>query len=102
VTGQIAWRGRPCGVSAKVVIGAPGSDDAIVLLSAQDGLRETLLRYRADGSVVWRAELPTHWSADYYVDVDLVEDVIHAGSWSGFDVVIDPATGRILSKQFTK
>ena len=62
-----------------------------------------LLRVRPDGNIVWRAELPLpdDWT-DQYVEFAQSDGVLSANSWSTYYVLLDPETGRILSKEFTK
>jgi hypothetical protein len=54
------------------------------------------------GSVVWRAELPVHSGDDIYVDADVRSGALIAISWSGYRVTINPFSGEITSRLFTK
>jgi hypothetical protein len=104
-----AWRGRIDGHRATKAAALPETPDAIVLLESPeiDDSRTpflNLLRVGPCGEVKWRAELPEpdDWT-DEYVDFDLYPDgALGANTWSCFSVALDPETGRILSKVFTK
>ena len=102
-TGSLKWRGQPDGYPVWRVLPIPGSDDGLVLLRYDRGPRTfpNLLRLRPDGSVVWRAELPEQ-VGDTYVGMEWSNGSLTAGSWSGFEVVLDPDTGRLLAQKFTK
>ncbi len=104
VTGGVVWKGRPSGYRVWKVLTVPGSDDCLVLLEywaeRQHGF-QNLLRVRADGSIRWRAELPDP-TDDAYVGLEWDGCNLVAGSWSGFRVVLGPATGHIVSAIFVK
>src|SRR5581483_6558759 len=104
VNGGVVWKGRPSGYRVWKVLTIPGSDDCLVLLEywaeRQHGF-QNLLRVRADGSIRWRAELPDP-TDDAYVGFEWDGRDLVAGSWSGFRVVLDPATGHIVSAIFVK
>ena len=103
-TGELRWRGKPDGYPVDEVLPVPDSDDCLVLLLYDRGPAtafRNLLRCRPDGVVVWRAELPDR-GADAYVGVRWMGEHLVAGSWSGFEVRLDPGTGRILEQTFTK
>ncbi len=102
-TGKLQWRGQPDGYPVWKALSAPDSDDFLVLLRYDRGPKtfQNLLRIRPDGSVVWQAELPDR-IFDTYVGMEWSDGRLTAGSWSGFEVVLDPDTGRILSQKFTK
>ncbi|GAB4271365.1 MAG: hypothetical protein Tsb0018_03480 [Opitutales bacterium] len=56
----------------------------------------------AEGEIVWQVEAPTKDPVDLYTQLTESEGKIIAGSWSCFLCHIDPQTGRILDKEFTK
>lgn len=103
-TGRVVWRGQPLGYSVQMVLPTPSSDAFLVLLRYDRGPTtafRNLLRLQPDGAVVWQAELPDR-GYDAYTDVEWRNHVLTAFSWSGFLVVLDPDSGRILSTRFTK
>lgn len=103
--GQVVWRGRPLGYPVKVLIPLPGQDGCIVLCdpdSKLGGHFENVLRIAGDGSVLWRAPLPSSASDDCYTALRYDSDALVAYSWSGHRVCIDPKSGRILGSTFTK
>lgn len=103
-TGQVVWQGRPDGYRVWKVLPISDSEDCLVLLEFWERSQyafQNLLRVRPNGSIVWRAELPDR-GADSYVGVEWTTGELTAGSWSGFEVVLNPNTGRIISKKFTK
>lgn len=103
-SGNTVWHGKPDGYPVWQTLPVPGSDDCLVLLEywarAQHGF-QNLLRVRPDGAIVWRAELPDPRD-DAYVGFRWIDQTLSAGSWSGYQVVLDPHTGRICSMSFTK
>ena len=87
----------------------PGSDDRIVLLNPDLGHPQqpfyNLFRTDSHGNTVWRAELP--WPErtdrhDGYVEIRWDGPSIAANTWSGWYVLIDPESGKILSKEFVR
>lgn len=101
--GDILYRGKPEGYSVeKANITETGT---VVLLKYSEkkyGSFENLLLLTQDGTVLWRAELPTSSSTDAYVDFELRNSRLFANSWSCYRVEIDMRTGRILNREFTK
>jgi hypothetical protein len=102
------WHGRIEGRPVRQAASLSETPDAIVLLEPpliEDSRQPfpNLLRVGPDGQVVWRAELPEpgDWT-DEYVEFGHRDGKLTANSWSCFHVVLDPETGRILSKKFTK
>lgn len=76
----------------------------IALLEAPSGTgrHRNIVCVADDGSVVWRAELPPGSQPDAYVAVSVGDTEISASSWSGYRVVLDAETGRILRSDFVK
>jgi len=71
-------------------VGGPKADD-------------NLVRLRADGSVAWVAEPPEASASDFWVAIEWVPDQgLVANSWSCWRVHIDPDTGKVIDKEFTK
>lgn len=56
----------------------------------------------AAGEVAWVASLPSSYSGDCYVSINLDRDHLIAVSWSGWKVGIDPSTGFIVEREFLK
>jgi 16S rRNA C1402 (ribose-2'-O) methylase RsmI len=83
---------------------SPDSQDIILLFeSPQRGYKTVgnLARVTTAGEVIWWAEL-TDTGTDDYVAVSIDAGRILAWSWNGYRCEIDPRTGRILSRAFTK
>lgn len=61
-----------------------------------------LFCYSSDGTVLWKAELPGgEDSEDYYYRVSSRSPLV-VNSFSSFRCEIDPASGRIIGKDFFK
>ena len=61
-----------------------------------------LFCYSPDGTLLWKAELPTgENSEDYYYRVSSRSPLV-VNSFSSYRCEIDPATGRIIGKDFFK
>lgn len=52
--------------------------------------------------ILWKAELPTTNTGDSYHSVEIINDKINAYSWCSYECFIDPNTGRIIERNFTK
>jgi len=59
--------------------------------------------YCLDGrfEILWKAEIPGSSDA-YSGPVSVTDAGLVCGSWEGYSCTIDPTTGRIRSKMFTK
>jgi hypothetical protein len=104
-SGVLQWSGKPLGYDASVVLPIGGTNDAIVMLNpdaCRAGSFQNLLRVSADGSVMWRAELPGRQGDDAYVAVRWAGAQLLANTWSTYLVRLDVDTGRILESTFTK
>jgi hypothetical protein len=67
------------------------------------GRVRNLVRITSAAEVVWRGELPQAGSTDAFVSLDTdIDGVVLASTWTGCRVRIDPATGGLLSQEFTK
>jgi len=61
-----------------------------------------LFCYSPDGIVLWKAELPTEDKVeDYYYRISSRSPLV-VNSFSSYRCVIDPATGKIIRKDFFK
>ena len=93
----------------KASLSAPNSDDSIVMLNYKQAF-QNILRCNSSGLIVWIAELPEKSgfpkyikeSADVYVHLAWDKQNLRAASASGFSVILDVETGKILSSVFTK
>jgi len=63
---------------------------------------ENLVCFEPDGSVRWKAKLPTSEPNDCFVGVALEGELIRANSMSCYAVWLDPRTGEAVRTQFTK
>lgn len=101
---RLIWKGMPDNCTVKQIIQMPGRKTCIVLLDPdqKNGIFQNLVAVDVNGCILWKAELPDSTGGDVYLDVNFQGDLLVAHSWSGFKVVIDPESGRILSKEFTK
>ena len=62
---------------------------------------QNLVRLSPDGSVLWRASLPT--VEDCFVGLyECNPETVIAQSWSGYRCTIDAKTGKIIHQLFTK
>ena len=71
----------------------PGSRDKVLMLQYSESF-PNILRCRADGSIVWQAELPGR--EDVYTNLEWKDGRLHAFSRSCRSVVLDEASGKIL------
>ena len=80
-------------------------DTVVLLYDHMSGPRHHQFRnlecFTLDGRRLWTAEHATTETADSYVE-SLNEDGLVARSFAGYVCTLDPATGRLLSKRFTK
>ena len=60
-----------------------------------------LFAHAADGTELWRAEPISTESADAYTNF-ISESPLVVGNFIGFNVTIDPQTGKVVDKVFTK
>lgn len=100
---QLVWRGYPEGRPVKKVSQLPDLTGCIVLVEWGGVSKHdpTLWRYSHDEGVVWQAELPQS-GPDSYLDFQLENGELYAGSWSGYRAKIDLDSGRIIGRAFVK
>jgi hypothetical protein len=98
--GAVVWKGRPDGLIVKSVVGLRDHTAAIVLLDADDldERRRNLVLVDVTGRTAWRAELPSEEEGDRYVGVSVKRSAVVARSRSGYQVQLDPRSGRILKR----
>lgn len=83
-------------------------NDVIVVLLDPDsnlckwGQYPNLFGVSLEGDVLWKCELPTSDTGDCYLSFKKENQRIIVYSWSSFDCVIDPTSGKIISKVFVK
>jgi hypothetical protein len=79
-------------------------DCRVVLLASPIGdcRTENLVCFNSDGSLRWRAALPSNTGSDSFVDVALDGNSIHAITWSGWAIRFDNVTGTPTRSEFVK
>lgn len=100
--GAISWSGNYQGMK---VVAALLIDDArcLVLLdmaASKQKVFENLLCVERSGNVVWKAELPDQ--PDAFVSFQKTAEGLVANTWSGYRVVLNPTTGKLVERQFVK
>jgi hypothetical protein len=88
----------------RVVKVLPCADDYIVLLDYHDASQARLWanvrRLRSGGNIVWAASPPS--STDIFTEIEWRDGRLVAWTFECFMIDIDPNTGRVLEKLFTK
>lgn len=69
--------------------------------SKAPGQFRNLVAYDSKGRIIWEAELPTSYSMDAYYQL-LPGPRLVADSYCSYRCQLDPATGRITSKEYYK
>ena len=100
--GAFSWSGSYRAM--KVVAALPIDGERCLILldtaASKQEVFENLLCVECVGNVVWKAELPDQ--PDAFVKFEMVADGLRAWTWSGWALRLDPATGKILGRQFVK
>ena len=65
------------------------------------GQFQNVIALDVEGNVVWEADLPTSNTGDRYYRV-ASRDPLTLNSTQSYDVILDPTSGRILDRRFTK
>lgn len=81
------------------------SDNYFVLVEPDVGmiLNENVFCVDDTGHIKWQVEKTTHLNVDSpYTKIILTNDQLFLYCWSGEKIEVNPATGKILSKRFTK
>jgi len=73
----------------------PGSDNR------NWGQFHNLYGININGKIIWKADLPST-KPDCYWKIKLIGENLRAYSFSSYDCIIDPITGKILSSEFYK
>jgi hypothetical protein len=101
--GLLNWHGLYRGKKVKTALPVEQGAKCILLLDPDaclSGAFDNLFCIDRGGSVVWTAPLPT--SRDAFVEMNLGSDGLHAVSWSGYHLLLDAQSGRLLSQVFVK
>jgi hypothetical protein len=61
---------------------------------------ENLICIDLAGSIIWRARLPA--IPDAFLSITRIPEGILTKTWSGMSLLLDPATGRELARNFVK
>lgn len=95
----------PDGREVLEVIGRVPGVGVLVLLDPGEGYApiNNLVLVDDEGSVRWRADLPSSTGGESYVSAEIsTSGGLSASSWSGYRVELDPHSGRILSTDWVK
>jgi hypothetical protein len=94
---------EPAGILQEVSL-AGGSQKLVVFDwgSAKSSLLENLVLFDLAGNILWKAQLPSKSGPDCYTQVILDGDNIRAYAWSGYSILLDRETGKILATKFAK
>jgi hypothetical protein len=103
--GRELWRGKPEGYDVVWASPISGSDDGLVFYTYYRPEKryqdfQNLVRVRSDGSIVWRAQLPS--SNDNYYWATLGQQGLTGLSSGGYSACVDIATGRLVESKFVK
>jgi hypothetical protein len=79
-------------------------DCRVVLLARanRDYRADNLVCFNSDGSLRWRAALPSNTGSDSFIDVALDGNNIRANTWSGWAIWFDGITGAANKSEFVK
>jgi hypothetical protein len=53
------------------------------------------------GDIIWKAELP-NTQPDCFLNIYLKDNKLHAYSFSAYDCIIDPVTGKVIYSELCK
>jgi hypothetical protein len=111
MTGPVEFENRTLRIGSIIVelehpiVEAFLAGDLVVVLFRYDSdprMRfENLRAFTRQGALAWVAELPTSSGLDAYVEV-ASRDPLVVASWSCHRCTLDPRTGRVTGKTFTK
>jgi hypothetical protein len=101
--GAISWSDYD-GKKVQVALPLPGGARCVILLADDPRKSEkafkNLFCIERHGTVVWTAKL--YQPIDAFMDAELGEEGLIAGTWSCIRVTMNPETGEVLSEVFTK
>jgi hypothetical protein len=99
--GSLKWHGLYGEKKVRTALPIEQGAKCILLLESDlSGKFKNLLCIDQGGSVVWTAPLPSF--PDSFVEISLASDGVHAVSLSGYDLVLDSGSGKVLSQVFVK
>jgi hypothetical protein len=106
--GSISWSDYD-GKKVQVALPLPGGARCVILLNYslsdysaryRDAAFKNLFCIERDGTVVWTAKL--YQPIDRFVEAELGEEGLIAGTWRCIRVTMNPQTGEVLSEVLTK
>lgn len=101
--GSMSWSDSYGGQEVRTALLLNGGGRCVILLNpdvSEKAAFKNLFCVEPNDHVVWIAALPqTH---DAFVDIRMGSDGLHARSWSGFDVTLNPTTGEVIGHTFEK
>jgi len=102
VDGAISWSGSYRAMKIAAALPIDGERCLILLDTAasKEKVFENLLCVERSGNTVWKAELPDQ--PDAFVKFEMAANGLRAWTWSGWALRLEPATGKILERQFVK
>jgi hypothetical protein len=102
---EVVVRGRAWSVPYPVRQAVLLDDRVLIVYDYMAGPTHSQFRnleaFTLDGTWLWTAEHPTSNTAGAYVRITS-ESPLVVDSFVGFDCTLDPATGRLLARRFTK
>lgn len=100
--GRISWSGNYQGM--KVIGASPIDDERCLILidsmASEQQVFQNLLCTERSGKVVWEAELVCQ--PDSFVKFEMTANGLIAWTWSGWNLRLDPVTGKTIEQEFTK
>jgi len=97
------WHGEYRGMKVVTVLPVDDNSKCLILLEIAQEKEQTFENFlcvKRDGNIVWKAELPQ--SHDTFVSFQKTAEGLIANTWSGYRIRLDPATGKIVERQFVK
>lgn len=99
-TGRTLWEGRVDGFDVRDAARLGDCCVALLRWDQKPGWFQNLVCISMDGSVVWRAQMPTNSSGEAYTQMRVEGEDLVAWSFTGLMVHLDAKTGRIRSTDF--
>ena len=100
--GTINWSGSYRGMKVTAAVPIDNARCLILLdmAASKQEVFENLLCLESSGNVVWKAELPDQ--PDAFLKFEMTADGLRAWTWSSWMLRLNPATGKIIQREFTK
>jgi hypothetical protein len=102
---KIEFRGVPREMPHPILDSRKIGDRVLIIYDYMDYPREkqarNLLAYDLDGNELWISEHPTNTTADCYISFHSTEP-LWVWNFASYKCRIDPATGKLIEKVFTK